>query len=101
MAAMYGHETPVDLAWFIGEQINTALATAATAPPFPPDPTLGFIVAAIVSDEPVFATQEDARLAAIINASSTGLRSSVLRIIYTVESVKVEWASDSKKSIES
>ena len=101
MAAMYSHETPVDLAGFIGEQINTALATAATVPPFPPDPTLGFIVAAIVSDEPVFATQEDARLAAIINASSTGLRSSVLRIIDTVESVKVEWASDSKKSIES
>jgi DNA-binding PadR family transcriptional regulator len=101
MAAMYGHETPVDLAGYIGEQINTALATATTVPTDSQEPTLGFIVAAIVSDEPVFATQEDARLAAIINASSTGLRSSVLRIIDTVESVKVEWASDSKKSIES
>lgn len=107
MAAMYGHETPVDLAGFIGEKINkaealdAALATATTVPTEVQEPTLGFIVAAIVSDEPVFATQEDARLAAIINASSTGLRSSVLRIIDTVESVKVEWASNSKKAIES
>lgn len=111
MAAMYGHETPVDLAGFIGEKIHaaesaeTALAMTVAGDSAKEDgdqePTLGFIVAAIVSDEPVFATQEDARLAAIINASSTGLRSSVLRIIDTVESVKVEWASDSKKSIES
>jgi hypothetical protein len=107
MAGMFGHETPVDLAGFISgkiikaEALDAALATATTVPTDSQEPTLGFIVAAIISDQPVFATQEDARTVAISNAATTGLRASVLRIIDTVESVKVEWASDSKKSIES
>lgn len=107
MAAMYGHETPVDLAGFIGEKINkiealeAALAKAAAVPnDSPQEPTLGFIVAETAGVQ-VFGTQEDARMAAASNALLFNISSSVLRIIDTVESVKVEWANDRKKSIES
>ena len=108
MAGMYGHETPVDLAGFIGEKIHaaesaeTALAMTITGESAQESQELtGFIVALLDDDTPVFAAKEDARIAAIANAAATGLRASVLRIIDTVESVKVEWASDGKKAIES
>ena len=108
MAGMYGHEMPVDLAGFIGEKIHaaesaeTALAVTITGESAQESQELtGFIVALLDDDTPVFAAKEDARIAAIANAAATGLRASVLRIIDTVESVKVEWASDGKKAIES
>lgn len=102
MAGMYGHETPVDLAWFIGEKIIRIeqLEKSAIAPIKAQELT-GFIVALLDDDTPIFAAQEDARIAAVANAAATGLRASVLRLIDTAESVKVEWASDSKKTIES
>lgn len=108
MAGMYGHETPVDLAGFIGEKIHAAeSAEAALAMTIAGESAqesqelTGFIVALLDDDTPVFAAKEDARIAAIANAAATGLRASVLRLIDTAESVKVEWASNSKKAIES
>lgn len=112
MAGIYNHKTPIatpaDLAGFIGEKIHaaesaeTALAmTIAGESAQESQELTGFIVALLDDDTPVFAAKEDARIAAIANAAATGLRASVLHLIDTAESVKVEWASDSKKTIES
>jgi hypothetical protein len=55
----------------------------------------GYVVASANDGDngPVFADIEDAKLAAIINAVSTGKKSAVFAMLNTVESVDVRWAA--------
>lgn len=108
MAAMYGHETPVDLAGFIGEKIHAAESaevalSMAIETPIKDDankePIRGYVVADANAEDigPVFADIDDAKLAAIINAVSTGKKSAVFAMLDCVESVDIKWANQSPK----
>lgn len=61
----------------------------------PVAPASGYVVASANDGDngPVFADIEDAKLAAIINAVSTGKKSAVFAMLNTVESVDVRWAA--------
>jgi hypothetical protein len=65
----------------------------------PVAPVSGYVVADANAEDtgPVFADIDDAKLAAIINAVSTGKKSAVFAMLNVVESVDVRWASQSPK----